>query len=416
MGRCLVLQDTCKNCAPLRVTLSLAVNFYRSCVGLVDSEVKTSARGTRKASSMKRLKPQSVLVAQEELSLFVRCAPAHREAPNDNIVSAQLYHFAHRSAELELPAGQGVRKMRSGAQGNKQRKCSVELKRCGMLGSTWFASAVLLTLLLPDTVQGVCSVGDGRGPTIRGIRAVLGIEGTVTDPAGNLQGTPVPGPHRIVAESSGNRQRISAVVGSKIEFNISAAWGWDAGGTGSGAPSPPVTPWPEDLWRGYWYGNEIYGDYNLTLYAYEDPGVPNGAVLTTQTCLGYPQQYWDRNTQPPSLKNPYGTVICNPVQRTFTWEPRKGQEGLVHSMCFTVLVKELPNECQADYRCIDIDIRAPDLQVRPCLSSMHARARSFAEYLDTRVNVETSRAPRLPADMSRSAIPRVSALVSPTCG
>jgi hypothetical protein len=196
----------------------------------------------------------------------------------------------------------------------------------------------------------------------------------VTDPAGNLQGTPVPGPHPITPTWSGQRQRVSAVVGSRIEFNISAAWGWEkGGGTGQGlGPSSPqncevgkdcITPWPKDLWRGLWYGNELYGNYNLSLYAYEDPGVPNGAVLTTQSCLGYPQQYWDRNTGPPNLKNPYGTVICNPVMRTFTWEPRKGQEGMVHSMCFTVLVKELPNDCQSDYRCIDIEVIAPEIQV-----------------------------------------------------
>ena len=55
------------------------------------------------------------------------------------------------------------------------------------------------------------------------------------------------------------------MVGSRIQMNISAAWGW-----------------PDDMEQGLWYGNEKYGNYNLTLYAYEDPGVPNGAVLTTQ--------------------------------------------------------------------------------------------------------------------------------------
>ena len=239
-------------------------------------------------------------------------------------------------------------------------------------------AAATLSVLHPAAVQGgPCSIGDGARPKIRGIRARMGIEGTVTDPSGNLQGTPVPGPHRIAPVSSGQRQRISAVVGSRIEFNISAAWGWDkGGGVGMGfGPSSPsncvegqtcITPWPEDLWQGYWYGNEVYGNYNLSLYAYEDPGVPNGAILTTQSCLGYPQQDWDRNTGPPNLKNPFGTVICNPVMRAFTWEPRKGQEGMVHSLCFTVLVNERPNECQADdYHCVDIDVRAPQIEVAP---------------------------------------------------
>ena len=253
------------------------------------------------------------------------------------------------------------------------------------------AAAATLSVLHPAAVQGGCSVGNGAGPKIRGIRARLGIDGTVSDPAGNLQGTPVPGPHRIEPVSSDQRQRISAVVGSRIEFNISAAWGWDqGGGIGTFGPSSPpgcvvgqdcITPWPEDLWQGYWYGNELYGNYNLSLYAYEDPGVPNGAILTTQSCLGYPQQFWDRNTLPPTVKPK--TVICNPVMRSFTWEPRKGQEGMVHSLCFTVLVNERPNECQADYRCIDIDVRAPQIEVPPfsvlrdtLYTDIRARARS----------------------------------------
>mmetsp|Transcript_41825 Transcript_41825/g.35147 ORF Transcript_41825/g.35147 Transcript_41825/m.35147 type:complete len:382 (+) Transcript_41825:1-1146(+) len=137
-------------------------------------------------------------------------------------------------------------------------------------------------------------------------------------------------------------------------MNISAAWGW-----------------PDDMEQGLWYGNEKYGNYNLTLYAYEDPGVPNGAVLTTQSCLGYPQQIWDTNIVSPLLRNPHGTVICNPVRRTFTWEPRKEQEGLVHSVCFTALVRERPSDCQAEYRCIDFDVKAPDIQWQRSITPAH---------------------------------------------
>ena len=59
------------------------------------------------------------------------------------------------------------------------------------------------------------------------------------------------------------------------------------------------------------------------------------------------------------------------MRRTFTWEPRKGQEGLVHTMCFTVLVKERPSDCQSSYRCIDIDVRAPDLQWERSVTPAH---------------------------------------------
>jgi len=122
---------------------------------------------------------------------------------------------------------------------------------------------------------------------------VLGIQGTVTDPAGSLHGVPVPGPHRIEAVWDGPRmrQRIAAVVGSRIELNISADWG-------------------KDEYMGRWYGNEPYGNYNLSLYAYEDPGVPNGAILTTQSCLGYPQQPWYAASPVPCIMPTMHVTLC----------------------------------------------------------------------------------------------------------
>ena len=65
------------------------------------------------------------------------------------------------------------------------------------------------------------------------------------------------GPQVISIDSSvAQRERVDVMVGSELELNITASWG---------AP---------------------YLDHNLTLYAYEDPGVPNGGVLTTQECRG----------------------------------------------------------------------------------------------------------------------------------
>jgi len=79
-----------------------------------------------------------------------------------------------------------------------------------------WTAAFFLSLLLPPFVQAACKVGHDlhiQLPTIRGVKAVLGIEGTVTDPAGNLQGTPVPGPHPIVPvwDAAKKRQRITLV-------------------------------------------------------------------------------------------------------------------------------------------------------------------------------------------------------------
>ena len=87
------------------------------------------------------------------------------------------------------------------------------------------------------------------------------------------------------------RQRIAVVVGSRVELNISAAWG-------------------NEEYMGLWYGNEPYGNYNLSLYAYEDPGVPNGAILTTQSCLGYPQQRWYAVLLVPSIMPTMHAAAC----------------------------------------------------------------------------------------------------------
>ena len=133
--------------------------------------------------------------------------------------------------------------------------------------SAWLAT-IVLSLFAPTSVWGqrTCGVG-AEFPRIRDINALLGIQGTVTDPTKNLQGTQVPGPHPIEPkwDADHRRQSVKVVVGSRIEFNISAAWGYD-----------------DTDANGRWYGNTDYGNYNLSLYAYEDPGVPNGAVLTTQ--------------------------------------------------------------------------------------------------------------------------------------
>ena len=64
------------------------------------------------------------------------------------------------------------------------------------------------------------------------------------------------GPQIITPDASvAQRERLRIMVGAEIELNVTASWG------------------------------DVYTDHNLTLYAYEDPGVPNGAVLTTQVCV-----------------------------------------------------------------------------------------------------------------------------------
>jgi len=91
------------------------------------------------------------------------------------------------------------------------------------------------------------------------------------------------GPQVISIDSSvAQRERVDVMVGSELELNITASWG---------AP---------------------YLDHNLTLYAYEDPGVPNGGVLTTQECRGGRQL---APTNPQVIAGQGSGEYCNPVRR-----------------------------------------------------------------------------------------------------
>lgn len=186
----------------------------------------------------------------------------------------------------------------------------------------WWCAVVLVVLQLPVQVRGTCT----PLPTVNRVGAKLGLIGTVTDPSKQLSGVAVLGPQVINADSSvAQRERVDVVVGSELELNITASWA---------AP---------------------YLDHNLTLYAYEDPGVPNGGILTTQECRG---------GTPLSPSNPLADAhsgsICNPVRRIFKWRPSKGQEARMYSMCFLVLPKEVP-ACQSAYKCIDINVHAPNM-------------------------------------------------------
>ena len=319
-----------------------------------ESHDSNKNKQTAQTLRIRQMKIREELAQQDAATTRGGCEihPAHTPAHRRNVpdvddseaVPAAGFQFAHRRPSARFAGSRRAVGVEYGERLQRKEAHCVACSSTAVRKRIVWLAAALLSVLAPRLVLGACGVGDGKAPTIRGVHAVLGIEGTVTDPAGNLQGTPVPGPHAITGVWDGprKRQHIKVVVGSRIELNISAAWGYD-----------------DNVEHGVWYGNEVYGNYNLSLYAYEDPGVPNGAVLTTQACLGYPQQVWDRNTLPPPLVNPDNIRICNPVRRTFSWEPRKGQEGLTHSMCFVVLVNERPNECQSAYRCIDIEVLAP---------------------------------------------------------
>ena len=214
-----------------------------------------------------------------------------------------------------------------------QRRADPAPRRCRAAGGRagWTGWHVLpVAVLLMTTQTRTCTVK----PTVNPVGATLGLVGTVTDPAktpGSL------GPLRILADGSEpKREHLTIMVGSELRLNISASWG---------AP---------------------YLDHNLTLYAYEEPGVPNGAVLTTQQCRGgAPMQPLSDSNQAEYAHEQslaHAASTCNPVRRIFTWRPSKGQEGQVYSMCFLALPKELP-QCQSEYKCIDMEVVAPNMSM-----------------------------------------------------
>jgi len=90
------------------------------------------------------------------------------------------------------------------------------------------------------------------------------------------------GPQVISIDLSvAQRERVDVMVGSELDLTITASWG---------AP---------------------YLNHNLTLYAYEDPGVPNGGVLTTQECRGGRQL---APTNPQVIAGQGSGEYCNPVR------------------------------------------------------------------------------------------------------
>jgi len=134
---------------------------------------------------------------QRLLDFWPNMSAAHIE--NGQTESPRTYHMGKLNGQTQSRRKRG-------------RPLCVERTARNEICSGW-AAALFLSLLLPPFVEAACGVGDGQVPTIRGVKAVLGIEGTVTDPAGNLQGTPVPGPHPIVPvwDAARKRQRITLV-------------------------------------------------------------------------------------------------------------------------------------------------------------------------------------------------------------
>jgi len=173
----------------------------------------------------------------------------------------------------------------------------------------------LILCLLAGTVRGQPCTGGGQLPVIKPATATMALPNSNTDPSGLLNGAVVQGPASIQVTSNGQRDAITVMVGALVNVTIDAEW------TGS-----------------------EHGLENITLFTYEEPGIPNGGVMSHLTCMGEGMR-------------------CNPVRRTFAWTPAPTQHGRVHTMCFVAHpVTPALAACPSAYRCVDITVHAPTLQ------------------------------------------------------
>ena len=176
----------------------------------------------------------------QSVDVLGSCSDRHMAMPHDN----EQDPFQSGSSHTKYLRNQSLRKWDS-VQNVRWRTVA----SAGRL-AVWCTLALALQLPTQAHAESCTPL-----PTVNAVGAKLGIHGTVTDPSKKLNGVPVLGPQVIIADASiPQRERLDIMVGSELELNITASWGGP------------------------------YVDHNLTLYAYEDPGVPNGAVLTTQVC------------------------------------------------------------------------------------------------------------------------------------
>ncbi|KAJ1481037.1 hypothetical protein T484DRAFT_1808915 [Baffinella frigidus] len=285
-----------------------------------------------------------------------------RAAGDDATCTADVQAVRVEGASIALPrehragweeGGASARGAHRGSVGRNRRwdgESSTAASRWEAMACRWTVGALMVLLHVSSAGAQPCA----HNPVIQNVSAILGIQGTVLDSSGNLGGTPVPGPQQILSlpNSDPRRETITLVVGSTVLLNISASWGSQYQNQNlslyayedPGVPNGAVLSTQECL------GNFGACNPNLSLFVYEDPGVPNGAVLSTQKCLG---SYGACN---PECLGSYGA--CNPA-------------GMTHSMCFLALPKPALSgasltQCQSPFKCVDLRVVAPELTwVRP---------------------------------------------------
>jgi hypothetical protein len=92
---------------------------------------------------------------------------------------------------------------------------------------------------------------------------------------------------------------------------------------------------------------------DVSIFVLEDPGLPMGAVVSANAC-----------EQAPDVGEDEVASNCNPVSRTFTWTPHKGQEGRTYKVCF--IARDNQSYCQEggfyseDVVCHEMHVHAPE--------------------------------------------------------
>jgi len=163
-------------------------------------------------------------------------------------------------------------------------------------------------LLLSQHV--LLATGSSCRVSIGSFEARLGIYNTITDPSGKLGNVMVAGPQRVAMAEG----KLTMIVGAMVQVDIFASV------------------------------DVPFQDSNVSLLLLEEPGLPNGAELTEQHC-------------------PRADGVCNPVKRSFRWEPRREQVG-AFGACFLASVRG-GAACEAVSRCFELVVVAPDISFLP---------------------------------------------------
>ncbi|EKX47115.1 hypothetical protein GUITHDRAFT_137723 [Guillardia theta CCMP2712] len=163
-------------------------------------------------------------------------------------------------------------------------------------------SILVLAVLWSDCTAQSCS------PAVNiDFKASLGIKGDVTDPTRSVNNMPVYGPRSIPAEN------MLMIPDSQLQMNVTVWWN---------------------------------SDQQLSAFASEDPGLPNGASFMPSSCYG--------EVRVSTLTDPYSSVC-----KSFLWTPNREQVGTNYSVCVVAMPTNMIS-CSVK-KCFYVSVLAPKI-------------------------------------------------------